>query len=120
MSNRFILRGELIRKMDVRHVGENGAWPVRNFVIRFEHGGKRHQQERLLQAVRDALGQLEKMEVGVTVCCSVLAKGRVSRDGEVYFNLDECVDISQVVGPGYMETGDGQKSELEESASSED
>lgn len=94
--NRFICVGELEDKLDIRNVGENGLWQVQDFVLSYRYG-TRHDQKRIFQAVKGAIGQLEKLKVGAMVAVTFLAKGRMTEKGK-FFNLDECVDVSELVG----------------------
>ena len=94
--NKFIATGTLVKKMEVRHVGDNGLWEVQDFVLSFRYG-TRYDQFRVFQAVKGAIGQLGKIDLGKEVAVTFLAKGRHT-GGEKYFNLDECVDISLILG----------------------
>lgn len=92
--NRFIIIGEFHSKKEIRFVGENEQWQVQDFVISYRYGTK-HMQFRMLQAVKGAIAQVNKMEPGMHVACTMLAKGRITDSSKV-FNLDECIDICRL------------------------
>lgn len=86
-------RGYFNRAFDLRMVGREGKWPVRDFVLDLDQG----RQKRLFQATGKALEVVQRLRPGDEVEVAWQMKGREipgaeGRNG--YFNLDEVFEIS--------------------------
>lgn len=91
-----VVTGKLHRVMESRKVS-GGKWSIREFVISFG-GDKRGEQHRLMQAVGDAIEQLNGIKEGANMVCEVRFLGKEWRNKKRdfaldYWNLDEVTAI---------------------------